>query len=72
MTTQEQPTKARYLKVGWIPPQPPPIWHGCVTVDMGEEYDAPTDADMQRITFAAKMEFAKILRERKRAGKRTK
>lgn len=64
--------KARYIKVGWIAPTGTPIWHGCVTVDMGEEYDAPTDEEMQRITFAAKMEFAKIIRERARQARQTK
>lgn len=61
--------KARYIKVGWIEPTGIPIWHGCVTADLGDEHDAPTNEEMQRITFAAKMEFLKILRERKKVRK---
>jgi len=43
---------------------------GKVTCDMGLENfpdPPPTDDEMQKVTFAAKMAMAKVLRERKRA-----
>jgi len=62
-------TKARYISVGWKPPTYAAgglVMHDIVTADIGEDVDAPTSEDMQRIAFAAKMEWARIRREKRR------
>lgn len=60
-------TKARYIRVGWVPPDnAAPFLHDHVTVDMGDEYDPPTEAEMQEIAYAAKMAYAKAIRKRKK------
>jgi hypothetical protein len=43
---------------------------GYVDTHIADNSDRPSDADMQRIMYAAKMEYGRIQREKKKLGKR--
>lgn len=54
------------LVVGWENNSSPFVLRGRVSLDTGTD-KAPTQDEMQSIAFAAKMEWAKCLRKRKKA-----
>ncbi len=56
--------KARYIRVAWIANEGIALSRGSVTADIGEDIEPFTPEEMQRITFAAKMEVVRIMGER--------
>lgn len=61
----------RFLTVGWKPPSGGTELLGShLTVDIGDDREAPSFEEMERLAFAVKMEFGKILRERADGKKR--
>ena len=58
--------KAGFLVVGWNTPDGNPLLRGRVVADMGGDFDAPTDKEMQLLMFVVKREFFRLRSKRKK------
>lgn len=66
----EEARVSTLLAVGWIPASNPgpQLFRGRVTADLGVVDPPFSDAEMQQITHAAKMEAARVVARRKKAA----
>jgi hypothetical protein len=55
--------RMRFITVGWKSPTGPALLFDAVTADIGLDYDPPSATEMQRLAYAVKREWWKIVRE---------
>ena len=53
----------RFVTVGWKAPTGAALLFDAVTADVGRDHDPPTAIEMQRLAYAVKREWWKIVRE---------